>query len=123
MGQALLYSLIDKAIFDYKLINDNDNILIGASAGKDSTALIEYFAFRKKRKNANFNFTALHIASEFGEAFPEEIKKLMEDWGVNLVTVNVNVQERLKEGRKMSCYWCSTQRRKELLDYALANGF
>ena len=36
-----LNSRIDKAIFEYKLLEDGDRILIGASGGKDSTALIE----------------------------------------------------------------------------------
>jgi tRNA(Ile)-lysidine synthase TilS/MesJ len=43
-----LNSRIDKAIFEYKLLEDGDKILIGASGGKDSTALIEYFSNRKK---------------------------------------------------------------------------
>ena len=38
--EAKLSSLIDKAVFDYKLIEKGDKILIGASGGKDSTALI-----------------------------------------------------------------------------------
>ena len=41
-----LSSLIDKAVFDYNLIEKGDRILIGASGGKDSTALIEYYAER-----------------------------------------------------------------------------
>ena len=40
-------SLIDKAVFDYKLIEDGDRILVGASGGKDSTLLVEYFSDRK----------------------------------------------------------------------------
>ena len=49
-------SYIDKAIFDYNLIEDGDKILIGASGGKDSTALIEYFAKRSLRPNCNFSY-------------------------------------------------------------------
>ena len=45
-----LNSRIDKAIFEYKLLEDGDKILIGASGGKDSTALIEYFSNRKNAK-------------------------------------------------------------------------
>ena len=41
-----LSSLIDKAVFDYHLIEKGDRILIGASGGKDSTALIKYFVDR-----------------------------------------------------------------------------
>lgn len=47
-------SLTDKAIFDYKMIESGDKILIGASGGKDSTVLIEYFANRKKTPKFTF---------------------------------------------------------------------
>ena len=40
MAQPLLFSLIDKAIYDYKMIVPGDRILLGASGGKDSTAVI-----------------------------------------------------------------------------------
>ena len=49
MPQPFLFRLIDKAVFDYKMIEDGDRLLIGASGGKDSTALVHYFAERKKR--------------------------------------------------------------------------
>lgn len=122
-GKVHLYSLIDKVIFDYDLIKKGDRILIGASGGKDSTALIEYFANRKKRPDADFEFTALNIQTEFGGALPEDIVKLFKEWNVDLKVIEIDVQERLKEGRKMNCYWCSTQRRTELNRYAMANGY
>ena len=37
--------------------------------------------------------------------------------------LNVNVLERVKPGQKMSCWWCSTQRRTELLNYAIEHGY
>lgn len=123
MPQPFLFNLIDKAVFDYKLIQNADRILVGASGGKDSTALIEYFANRKKRPGSDFEFTALNVCTEFGGALPENIAALFAEWNVPLVTVNVDVQGRLKPGRKMSCYWCSTQRRTELIDYAVKNNF
>jgi len=65
MSQPKLFSLIDKAVYDYKLIEKGDRILIGASGGKDSTALVEYFANRLKRKTDDFSFTAIHIETDF----------------------------------------------------------
>ena len=106
--KSALYSAIDKVIFDYNLIQDGDKILVGASGGKDSTALIEYFSNRIKRKDSNFTFSALNIQTEFGGALPENIVKLFDEWNVDLKVVKVDVQGRLKEGKKMSCYWCST---------------
>ncbi|QOS40650.1 tRNA 2-thiocytidine biosynthesis protein TtcA [Treponema rectale] len=123
MANPYIYSLIDKAVYDYSLIEKGDRILIGASGGKDSTALIEYFASRKLRKNSDFEFTALHIQSEFGGPIPENIRMLFEKWNVDFKKIEIDVQGRLAEGKKMSCYWCSSQRRKELLVYAKEHGY
>ena len=116
-------SLIDKAIFDYNLIEDNDKILIGASGGKDSTLLIQYFANRSRRPSCNFQYKAVHIKSDFASDFPKEIHELFNSWNVPFETIDVNTLERVQEGQKMSCYWCSTQRRTELLKYAIDNGY
>ncbi|WP_178842814.1 tRNA 2-thiocytidine biosynthesis TtcA family protein [uncultured Treponema sp.] len=123
MPQPFLYNLIDKAIFDYRIIEKGDRILVGASGGKDSTALIEYFAARKKRQKDDFEFLALNVCTDFGGGLPEGIKTLFEEWNVPLESVFVDVNGRLKEGYKMSCYWCSTQRRKELIAFAEEKGF
>ena len=55
MGQPKLFSVIDKAVYEYNLIENGDKILIGASGGKDSTALVEYFAYRKKQNRTAFD--------------------------------------------------------------------
>lgn len=124
MGQPILFRLIDKAVYDYKMIEDGDSILVGASGGKDSTALVEYFSQRKAQKREQFSFTALHIETDFEACtISPRLREQMAEWNVELKNIFVNVEGRLKEGRKMSCYWCSTQRRTELLRYALANGY
>ena len=121
--QPKLSSLIDKACFDYNLIEKGDRILIGASGGKDSTALIEYFAERSRRPDCGFKYKALFIKSDFAPDFPEGIMAKFREWNVPFEQINVNVLERVKPGQKMSCWWCSTQRRSELLSYALDNGY
>lgn len=121
--QPKLSSLIDKAVFDYNLIEKGDRILIGASGGKDSTALIKYFADRARRPEPGFEYKALFIKSDFAPDFPEGIMKKFREWNVPFEQLNVNVLERVKPGQKMSCWWCSTQRRTELLNYAIANGY
>ncbi|MBQ9537840.1 MAG: tRNA 2-thiocytidine biosynthesis protein TtcA [Treponema sp.] len=123
MGQPFLFRVIDKAVYDYNMICDGDRILVGASGGKDSTALIHYFANRLKRKNSNFSVTALHIQSEITPALSGELCGLFSGWGLGIENLNVNVLGRLKSGRRMNCWWCSTQRRTELLNYALKNGY
>lgn len=116
-------SLIDKAIFDYSLIEPNDKILIGASGGKDSTTLIKYFSERKRRINCHFEYLALNIQNDFSPPFPIQIIKLFEKWQVPFDSIKINTSERIKENQKMNCWWCSTQRRTELLNFAIKNGF
>lgn len=123
MKKNRLFSKIDKAAFDFNLVEDGDRILVGASGGKDSTALIQYFSNRMRRENPNFSYTALHVQTEFSGPLPESIQNLFDEWNVPLVNVEIDVSARLKEGRGMNCYWCSTQRRTELNNYAIENGF
>ena len=84
--EAKLSSLIDKAVFDYKLIEKGDKILIGASGGKDSTALIKYFSERCRRPDSAFEYKALNIQSDFAADFPAGIVKLFEEWKYSLLT-------------------------------------
>ena len=114
---------VEKALYDYQLIENGDKILIGASGGKDSTALIEFFSQLKKRPSLQFEYKALHIKSDFAPPFPEKIKAVFEKWDVPFEVREINTLERVKDGFKMNCWWCSTQRRRELLLYAVENGY
>ena len=73
MPQPRLFSIMDKACYDFKMIEKGDKILVGASGGKDSTALIEYLANRKKRKDAGFDFVCVFVKTEFGKDLPPNI--------------------------------------------------
>ena len=123
MSQPKLFRIIDRAVQDYSLIQNGDKILVGASGGKDSTVLIEYFAKRKAQRREDFEFSALHIATEIAPPFSEELIKIFETWNVSLKIIEIKVLERLKQGKKMNCWWCSTQRRTELNNFAIENGF
>lgn len=119
---------IAKAIYDYHLIEEGDRILIGASGGKDSTTLSWALARRLRWEGPRFTLQALRIRTDVpGGAMPKEaeqaLKWLYAEWGVPLETVDVPVIGRLKPGKEMNCYWCATQRRTELMRYALAHGY
>ncbi len=123
MSQPKLFRIIDKAMFDYNLIENGDNILVGVSGGKDSTSLVHYFSQRRIQKREDFSFTAVHIHTDISPPLSEELVSLFKSWNVDLRILRISVLERLKEGKKMNCWWCSTQRRTELNSYAIENGF
>ena len=143
MPNPPLYRAIDRALSEYPMIECGDAVLLGASGGKDSTALAEYLASLKKRRNPlQFRLEALHISTEFEGVPPqgiaglsdgrlagranagfESVLALFDLWKIPVHTVNVSVLGRLKPGKKMNCWWCSTQRRTELNNFAMAHGF
>jgi tRNA(Ile)-lysidine synthase TilS/MesJ len=128
MALTHIEKLIAKAVQDYKLIEEGDRILLGASGGKDSTILAWALSRRKLWKNPNFELEALRIAGDVpggGMNTEEEtaLQNMFDEWQIPLNTVNVSIMGSVKEGRSMNCYWCSTIRRSELIDYAIKNNF
>ena len=143
MPNPPLYRAIDRALSEYPMIERGDSVLLGASGGKDSTALAEFLASLKKRRcPLDFRLEALHVSTEFEEAPPpgnadfndgradgrknagfDSVRALFAEWEIPLHTVNVSVLGRLKPGKKMNCWWCSTQRRTELNNFAISHGF
>ncbi len=123
MANPPLFRTIDKAVSLYRMIEADDRILLAASGGKDSTALAEYFASRVKRRTPVFTVSALHIATDIGSGFSSELKNRFNEWEIGLNIKEISVLGRLKAGKKMNCWWCSSQRRLELSRYAQENGF
>ncbi len=123
MANPTLFRTIDNAVSSFNMIENGDKILLAASGGKDSTALAEYLGHRLKRKNASFEVHALHIATDIGSEFSPELAKQFESWGIDLTIKEISVLKRLKQGKKMNCWWCSAQRRLELNSFAQGNGY
>ncbi len=123
-SRTKLLKMVAKAARDWNLIEDGDRILIAVSGGKDSTALAYALAAARQMIGKSYELEALHISSEFSANCDKSaLAGRMESWGIRMHEVFVPVVERLKPGREMNCYWCSTQRRTELLKYACEKSF
>jgi tRNA 2-thiocytidine biosynthesis protein TtcA len=121
---AVIQKLTIKAVLERKLICDGDRILIAVSGGKDSTVLAWALSSIRPAVKANYELTAIHISTDFCSCCKKSVlSQRLEEWGIPFNDLFVPVIGRLKEGEKMNCYWCSTQRRAELLKYAVENGF
>jgi tRNA 2-thiocytidine biosynthesis protein TtcA len=106
------------------LIAEGDRILIAVSGGKDSTVMAWALSALRPALRRQYSLEALHISSDFCACCKKSaLAERLAEWGVPFRDLFVPVIGRLKEGAKMNCYWCSTQRRTELLRYALGNGF
>ena len=120
----IVRKLTAKAILEQKLITDGDRILIAASGGKDSSSMAWALSSLKQNLKLHYELAALHISTDFCACCKKsELSKKLESWNISFTDLFVPVIGRLEPGRKMNCYWCSTQRRMELIKYAVENGY
>jgi len=123
-ADTIVQKLCVKTIFEQNLIEEGDRILIAASGGKDSTVLAWALAAVRPALKIGYELAALHISSDFCKCCKKSaLSQQLDGWGIPFTDMFVPIIGRLKEGRKMNCYWCSTQRRTELLKYAMENKF
>ncbi len=81
-------------------------------------------ARRRKSFPIRYEIEAFHLNTDFCTCCSKlGLESLAAEWGVTLRTGYAGIMGRLKPGQKMNCYWCSTQRRIELIKYARANNF
>ncbi len=113
-----------KAVRDYKMIADNDKVLVAVSGGKDSLVLLEALSAFKKYEIFKFQLEAIHINVQDVdyEVNREYLMDLSNNLGVkmNFIDIEAGIEDR---GKKSPCFLCSWHRRKALFIYANTNGF
>jgi len=115
--ENFLLKKIGKAIYDYKMIEPGDRVLVGVSGGKDSVSLLRLLLLKKKQ--IPFNFDVIPVYVDFGN-FPQNLNLLEEYFKTLQLEYHIektNLPE--KKDQKLSyCFWCSWNRRKILFKLA-----
>jgi len=113
--QKKVFRRVGKAISEYGLVKAGDRIVVGVSGGKDSLALLELLALRRKYKLIDFDLYAVHINvkelpymvdHDFLDAFCKELE-------VPIIYRDINVDFD-RPSKKPACFRCSWHRRKTL---------
>jgi tRNA 2-thiocytidine biosynthesis protein TtcA len=119
-----LAKLTEAALRRYSMIEEGDRILIAVSGGKDSTSMAFDLASKRRWWPATYEIRAIHVATDLESSLDRAAYfDLLSSWGIETVSNSVPVIQRIKEGHSMNCFWCSMQRRTELLAYAMKEGF
>lgn len=117
-----------RAFATYRLLEDDDHILVGLSGGKDSLFLLEMLARRSRIHHPRFKVEAIHVRMqnihyESSTAYLEQFCQRL-DVPLHIVTTSFDTAPELhptgRDARrqKSPCFLCSWYRRKELFNLA-----
>ncbi|CDI48378.1 tRNA 2-thiocytidine biosynthesis TtcA family protein [Clostridium tetani] len=114
-----LLSKFRKAITDFSLIEDGDNIAIGLSGGKDSLALLYLLSKYRVFSPEKFNIIAITIDPGTDMDF-SPLKNLCQELDIPLHIIDSNIKEIVFDIRKEKnpCSLCANLRRGILNDNA-----
>ena len=118
-----IYSKFTKAVKDYKLIQENDKIMVCISGGKDSFLLAK--CIEELQRHGKVNFDAIYVSMNPGYSKEnlDMIKKNAKDLNINIDIFESDVFDvSNKLGNDKPCYLCARMRRGFLYDYAKKNG-
>ena len=118
--RARLWSKFTKAIRDYELIEENDNICVCISGGKDSMVMAKLCQELKRHSKINFNVEYLVMNPGYNQENLNMIKHNLELLNVPAKIVESNIFEVANAQDKNPCYLCARMRRGTL--YKIAKG-
>ncbi|EOC99897.1 tRNA 2-thiocytidine(32) synthetase TtcA [Caldisalinibacter kiritimatiensis] len=118
----LFLNSVRKAVEKFNMIEDNDNILVGISGGKDSSFLLYTLIQLRQASYLNFNITGVHIDLGF-KINLSEIENFCKKNNVELIVEKTDIGNRIFNSDKNPCYLCSKLKRGALSRIALKYKF
>jgi len=110
-----LLKKVNKAIREYRLIEEGDHIAVAVSGGKDSLSLLRLLQIRQRSAPEQYDLVALHVRDEIQRGEKASLEKL-EAWfqqaGVEYHFLEMDISE--DEPRPLNCFRCAWHRRKAL---------
>lgn len=121
-----------KAFVTYKLLEDDDHVLVGLSGGKDSLLLTELLAKRARIDRPRFKVEAVHVRMEniHYETSTDYLQQFCNNLGIPLHIVTTSFDHSdisyslnhspltIHKKEKPACFLCSWNRRKQLFNLA-----
>lgn len=115
-----LESTIRKALFDYKMVDDQPRIAVALSGGKDSLTLLYMLKAISGRGFPDFHLSAIHVNGEFSCGAGVNIdylRGICDGLGIEFFS-----RESTQKLETLECYSCSRERRRILFEAAKQAG-
>ena len=108
---------VGRAIMDYKMLEPGDRIAVAVSGGKDSLTLLRILKDRKAFVPVKYELLAIHVDLGYPRSYSAKLEKYFKKLKVDYRIEKVDLLKEISP-RKVSCFWCSWNRRKALFQAA-----
>lgn len=112
---------IGRAIADYHMLKDGDKILVGVSGGKDSLILLKLLLERRVFVPIKYDVIACYVDLGHKTARVPILKEYIEKQECPFYIVKKKIFKKGNDA-KLTCFWCSWNRRKALFSLAQQYG-
>lgn len=112
-----IYSRFVRAVRDFSLIEENDNICVCISGGKDSFLLAKCLEELQKHSKYHFKLTYLVMDPGYTENNLNKIKENAKNLNIPIIIKKSNIFEVIKDNTN-PCYLCARMRRGCLYNMA-----
>lgn len=119
------FSRMMRAIVEFNLIENGDNILIGLSGGKDSVFLTYALAVFRQKLKKDFSLAAITVDPMFRDRFPaDKLAAFCQSLEIPFHLQKVDIAATIQgQGEKDPCYTCAFFRRGAINRFAKENGY
>lgn len=107
---------VGKAVWDYRMLKDDDRIMVAVSGGKDSLALLSLMRDRQRFVPVRHEIIACHIDMGFEWVQTDILRDYFESQNIRYVIADPS--EHWTQDQPLDCFWCSWNRRKTLFKLA-----
>ncbi len=123
--EALIHSLMGKAIGAFNLIEDGDRLLVCVSGGADSMTLLTLLHTRLSFVPVTYELHALHIDLGFSGGEGEALESYLKALGIPYTRVQTDIGPlaHSEANRENPCFLCSRLRKKLIFQNADKLGY
>jgi tRNA 2-thiocytidine biosynthesis protein TtcA len=110
---------VGEALYAYRMIEENDKIIVAVSGGKDSLSLLKVLCYKQGRLPVKYDIVACYVDMGLDNEAPKVLERYFSEYGYNYTIESARIWESKKEkDDRINCFWCSFNRRKTLFETA-----